>query len=148
MSILRYLLAIPLICGSVCVSSGCGRETSPFCPKGLYPAKERSVAGKTLWCESKDKGRSQWMEWHKGAAQLRQSCSYLDGKPEGSFTAWHPEGKVWVQGQFVGGQKVGKWKQWDASGSEVAEGDYSSGRLVAGAPVAAMSDCEKAAGRK
>jgi antitoxin component YwqK of YwqJK toxin-antitoxin module len=104
------------------------------------------MAGKTLWCESKDKLRSQWVEWHKGATTLRQSCSYRNGKPEGSFTAWHPEGKPWVQGQFSGGQKVGKWKQWDSSGNEVAEGDYASGRLVAGAPVAAMADCEKVVG--
>jgi hypothetical protein len=50
-----------------------------------------------------------------------------------------------VQGQFAGGQKFGKWKQWDASGTEVAEGEYASGRLVAGAPVAAIADCEKVA---
>ena len=105
------------------------------------------MAGKTLWCESKDKARAQWIEWHKDSTALRQSCSYHDEKPEGSFTAWHPEGKVWVQGQFGGGHKIGKWKQWDANGSEVAEGDYSNGRLVAGAPVAAIADCEKVVGR-
>jgi len=144
MSTWRYLLLIPLVCGFL----GCERETSPFCPQGLYPVKERSATGKTLWCESKDKTRSQWIEWHKGGANFRQSCSYRDGKSDGSFTAWHPEGKVWVQGQFSGGQKAGKWKQWDTSGSEVAEGDYSGDRLVAGAPVGAMADCEKVAGRK
>jgi hypothetical protein len=147
MSISRYglaFLAVPVVCGWL----ACGRETSPFCPKGLFPAKERSVAGKTLWCESKDRSRAQWIEWHKGGTALRQSCSYLGGKPEGSFTAWHPEGKVWVQGQFASGQKAGKWKQWDDGGSEVAEGDYATGRLVAGAPVAAMADCEKVIGKK
>lgn len=144
MSTLRYLIAIFVAWGFL----GCGRETSPFCPQGLYPVKERSVVGKTMWCESKDKLRSQWIEWHKDSTTLRQSCAYRDGKPEGSFSAWHPEGKLWVQGQFSGGQKAGKWKQWDAGGNEVAEGEYSSGRLVAGAPVAAMADCEKAVGRR
>jgi hypothetical protein len=43
----------------------------------------------------------------------------------------------------MAGQKMGKWKQWDSGGSEVAEGDYSADRLVAGAPVGAMADCEK-----
>lgn len=144
MSTLRYLVLIPLVCGFF----GCGRETSPFCPQGLYPVKDRGVAGKTLWCESADKSRAQWIEWHKGATTFRQSCSYRDGKPEGSFTAWHPEGKPWVQGQYSAGQKIGKWKQWDAGGSAVAEGDYSADRLVAGAPVGAMADCEKAVARK
>jgi hypothetical protein len=50
-----------------------------------------------------------------------------------------------VQGQFAAGVKVGKWKQWDADGNEVAEGDYQTGRLVAGAPVAGMALCEKMA---
>lgn len=131
-----------------CCLLGCGRETSPFCPQGLYPVKERSIEGKSLWCESKDKARSQWIQWHKDSSQLRQSCSFLDGKAQGSFTAWHPEGKVWVQGQFAEGQKAGKWKQWDKAGNEVAEGDYASGRLVAGAPVAAVAECEKVSGRR
>ncbi len=141
MSTLRYLVAILLGCGLL----GCRQETSPLCPQGLLPVNERSVAGKSVWCESKDQQRSQWVEWYTGTSQPRQSCSFRNGKPQGSFTAWHPEGKVWVQGQFADGQKMGKWKQWDAAGNEVAEGDYSSGRLVAGAPVAAMADCEKVA---
>jgi hypothetical protein len=141
---LRYLLLISLVFGF----SGCGRETSPFCPQGFYPVKDRNLVGKTLWCESKDKSRLQWIEWHKGGQSLKQSCSYRDGKPEGSFTAWHPDGKVWVQGQFMAGQKMGKWKQWDGGGSQVAEGDYSADRLVAGAPVGAMADCEKVVPQK
>ena len=144
MPTLRYSLVILAVCGVL----GCKRETSPYCPQGLSPVAERSVAGSTLWCESKDKHRSQWIEWHKNSTKLRQSCAYHDGKPEGSFAAWHPEGKLWVQGQFAGGLKIGKWKQWDASGIEVAEGEYSSGRLVAGAPVAAMAGCEKATGQR
>jgi hypothetical protein len=144
MPTLRYLAAILVASGLL----GCGRATSPFCPQGLYPVTERSVAGKTLWCESKDKQRSQWIEWHKDSTKLRQSCPYRDGRPEGSFAAWHPDGKIWVQGQFGNGQKIGKWKQWDANGSEVAEGEYSTGRLVAGAPVGAMAGCEKLAVRQ
>ena len=141
MPALRFSSAILLACGLI----GCGRPTSPFCAKGLYPVTERSLPGKTLWCESKDQARAQWIEFHAGTTKLRQSCAFHNGKPEGSFTAWHPERRVWVQGQFASGQKIGKWKQWDASGGEVAEGDYSGGRLVAGAPVGAAAGCEAAA---
>ena len=94
---------------------------------------------------SKDKHRSQWIEWYPGSTKSRQHCGFRDGKPEGSFSAWYPEGRLWVQGQFSAKQKTGKWKQWDTGGAEVAEGDYSNGRLVAGAPVGAMAGCEKAA---
>jgi hypothetical protein len=125
--------------------AACKQETSPFCPQGMRAVQARSVEGKSIWCETPDKQRAQWIEWHPGQTYLRQSCSYREGKPEGSFTAWHPNGKQWVQGQFSRGNKIGKWKQWDASGNEVAEGEYSLGRLVAGAPVAGMALCEKMA---
>ena len=139
---LRYAFAI-LVFGCL---AGCKQEPkSPYCPHGMSEVASRSEPGKNVWCQSRDKVRAQWIEWHAGTTKPRQSCSYRDLKPEGSFTAWHPDGKPWVQGQFAVGQKVGKWKQWDASGNEVAEGDYNSGRLVAGAPVAGMSLCEKMA---
>ncbi|MBN2575811.1 MAG: hypothetical protein JXP73_14690 [Deltaproteobacteria bacterium] len=143
MSMLRYALVVLVIGGLV----GCSRKTSKLCPKGMVEIAARSEAGKSVWCESSDKSRAQWIEWHPKTTRPRQSCSYYKGKPEGSFTAWHPDGKPWVQGQFADGLKAGKWKQWDTSGSEVAEGDYRSGRLVAGAPVAAIAGCEKAVTR-
>jgi len=139
---LCYALAILVLGGFAACKS---HPKSIHCPQGMADVAARSEPGKNVWCESSDKVRAQWIEWHAGTTQPRQSCSYRDFKPEGSFTAWHPDGKLWVQGQFVAGQKAGKWKQWDPAGNEVAEGDYNSGRLVAGAPVAGMALCEKMA---
>ena len=141
MTILRWVLAVGLL-----GSTACKRQpVSPFCPKGMREAPTWSDAGKSVWCEAPDKSRAQWIEWHPGTTKPRQSCAFHDGRSEGSFAAWHPGGKLWVQGQFAAGVKVGKWKQWDADGNEVAEGDYQTGRLVAGAPVAGMALCEKVA---
>jgi hypothetical protein len=123
--------------------AGCGRKASPFCPKGMSEVPARSEPGKSVFCQASDKARAQWIEWHPKTTRPRQSCSYFGGKPEGSFTAWHPDGKPWVQGQFAEGQKIGKWKQWDLAGNEVAEGDYRDGRLIAGAPVGGMAGCER-----
>ena len=141
MTNLRYGLAI--LTWVVLVS--CGRPKSPYCPQDMAEVASRTVLGKYVWCESSDKVRAQWIEWHSGTTKPRQSCGYHNLKPEGSFAAWHPEGKPWVQGQFLDGLKVGKWKQWDGLGSEVAEGDYDKGRLIAGAPVAGIAACEKMA---
>ena len=138
----RFLWVLVLVFG---VLASCHRKISPLCPKGTYPVAERSSPGKYQWCESENKRRAQWIEWHPGTTKPEQSCSYRDGKPEGSFTAWHPNGKTWVQGQFANGLTIGKWKQWDQAGNAVAEGDYSSGRLVAGAPVAGIERCHRAA---
>jgi hypothetical protein len=141
MSILRYAFVLVALSSL----SGCRSERSPFCPQGTSQLAARSLDGRYVWCESSDKVKAQWVEFHEGTTKRRQSCSYSNSKPEGSFTAWHPDGKTWVQGQFSAGHKIGKWKQWDSSGNLVAEGDYNTGRLVAGAPVAAMAGCEKTA---
>jgi hypothetical protein len=138
---LRYAFVL-LACVAV---AGCKHPKSPYCPQGMAEVASRTVLGKYVWCESSDKVQAQWIEWHAGTTKPKQSCGYRNLKSEGSFAAWHPDGKPWVHGQFSGGQKVGKWKQWDIAGSEVAEGDYDSGRLVAGAPVAGMASCEKMA---
>ena len=146
---LHQVCAILALGYVVACTVACTRTTSPFCPQGMLAVVARSVPEKSLWCESSDKERAQWIEWHEGQnegqKQPRQSCGYRAGKPEGSLTAWNLNGKPWVQGQFAGGQKAGKWKQWDPSGNEVAEGDYNAGRLVAGAPVAGLALCEKMA---
>lgn len=141
MTILRWILAVGMVSGVACKR----QPASPFCPKGMQEIPARSEAHKSVWCETADKSRAQWIEWHTGTTKPRQSCAYHVGKPEGSFVAWHADGKLWVEGQFAMGAKVGKWKQWDTDGNEVAEGDYQTGRLVAGAPVAGMALCEKMA---
>jgi len=140
---LRHVFVVLAISGLF----GCKHETSKLCPKGMSEVARRSEPGKSVWCQTSDQAREQWIEWHPKTTKPRQSCSYSKGKPEGSFSAWHPDGKPWVQGQFIDGRKAGKWKQWDPAGNEVAEGDYRDGRLIAGAPVAGMCGCERAAKR-
>ena len=124
---------------------GCRAKAPSPCPKGMSEVPRRSEPGRSVWCQTADQKRAQWIEWHPKSTQPRQSCGYYDGRPEGAFTAWFPSGKLWVQGQFTDGQKAGKWKQWDNAGTAVAEGDYRGGRLIAGAPVAGMAMCERAA---
>lgn len=144
----RHSLASALVVMAMLALSflaGCKRRPPSVCPSGMLDVPARGEPGKSLWCQTADKSRAQWIEWHPNSTQLRQSCGYRDDKPEGSFTAWHLDGKPWVQGQYTGGQKFGKWKQWDSAGSEVAEGEYGNGRLIAGAPVASIASCEKAA---
>jgi hypothetical protein len=123
---------------------GCARKTSSHCPKDMAEVPARAVPGKSIWCQTKDAARAHWVEWYPNTTRPRQSCNFYRDQPEGSFTAWYSDGKPWVQGQFVDGQKTGKWQQWDISGNLVAEGDYRGGRLIAGAPVAGMAGCDRA----
>jgi antitoxin component YwqK of YwqJK toxin-antitoxin module len=95
-----------------------------------------------LYCQTKDEQRSQWIELYEKTGGKRQSCGFAQKQPEGSFTAWHASGKVWIQGQYKAGKKIRLWKQWDEAGALVAEGEYRDGRLIGGAPVGGMAVCE------
>ena len=73
----------------------------------------------------------------------RQMCSYIEGKADGSYTAWFPTGKVWISGMYRGGEKAGKWVQYNEEGAVIAKAEYRFGRFVAGAPVGRMARCEE-----
>jgi antitoxin component YwqK of YwqJK toxin-antitoxin module len=102
----------------------------------------RSAEGRMVYCQTRDEKRSQWIELYEKTGGKRQSCGFAQRQPEGSFTAWHTSGKVWVQGQYLAGKKIRLWKQWDEAGALVAEGEYRDGRLIGGAPVGGIAVCE------
>jgi len=119
---------------------GC-KGASSVCPEGTHLVKERSTPGKEVWCRSKDGATARWLIFN--GRDLLQSCGFRDGKAEGTFTAWHPGGKPWLQGDYREGAKVGRWTQWDAAGNKVAEGEYRTGQYVSGAPVGTPAQCER-----
>lgn len=105
-------------------------------------APDETRAGPGVWCRSTDGAQLRWTEFHADGTAKRQSCGYAAGVPEGTFLAWHSNGKTWVQGQYTSGRKAGRWTQWDAFGAKVAEGEYRAGEFVAGAPVGVIAGCE------
>jgi hypothetical protein len=102
-----------------------------------------SRPGSFEWCRSKDGRKTQYVELQSNGKERRQTCDFRDGRLDGPFTAWHPGGKTWIEGRFSGGLPDGRWSQWDKAGMRVAEGEYRSGRFVAGAPVASTAVCDK-----
>lgn len=104
-----------------------------------------SKPAKELWCRSPDGARAQWTEFHADGKARRQLCSFDAGAAQGSYFAWYPTGKVWIEGVYRGGEKAGKWAQYSEEGAVVAKGEYRFGRFVAGAPVGRMARCEELA---
>jgi hypothetical protein len=127
-----------------CVGLGaCHRSGPAVCPEGMSLDDTVSKAGQIVWCRSNDGKRAQYIEFHPDGKAKRQLCAYLDGRPEGAFSAWMPDGKIWISGQYAAGQPDGRWVQRDKDGQRVAEGEYRAGRFVAGAPVASTAVCQK-----
>lgn len=132
------VLVLAASSGLACRGGGAGR----VCPEGMTLVGAKSVAGKSAWCRSADGKLARWIEFYD-EKNRRQSCGYSGGKPEGSFLAWHPGGKPWIEGEYRQGLKAGHWIQRDKEGLKVAEGEYREGTFVAGAPVANPALCEK-----
>jgi antitoxin component YwqK of YwqJK toxin-antitoxin module len=49
---------------------------------------------------------------------LLMSGSYRDGKKEGIFEQYYPDGKLAVRGQFLAGQPTGDWQYWYPTGQQ------------------------------
>lgn len=120
----------------------CGCESKRDCPDGMQKVSDRS-SGKEVWCRSADGSRAQWTELHSEGGPRRQLCAYSGGNAEGSYFAWFPNGKVWIEGVYRGGAKAGKWAQYNEDGAVIAKAEYRFGRFVAGAPVGRMARCEE-----
>src|SRR5688572_21978337 len=100
-----------------------------LCPEGMKPDRGRASDPKSLWCKGKEAGVDRWIElW--APTERRQSCGYINTRPDGPFLAWHKGGSRWIEGQYRSGEKEGMWTQWDKEGHRVAEGEYRAGRLV------------------
>lgn len=119
-----------------------GACSRSICPDGMSLDGGKSQPGRVAFCRSRaDAGRTLWIQLADGGAR-RQACPFLAGRPAGLYQAWHKNGRLWLEGRYAGGLKVGRWAQWDESGKPVADGEYRDGALVQGAPVGAPATCE------
>jgi hypothetical protein len=117
------------------------QRSAKVCPDGMSVWKGRTGPGQSLWCKSSDGHASAWIELHT-PTDRRMICEYRQSVPEGPFRAFHRGGMHWIEGGYAHGLKEGHWRQWDKTGSLVAEGEYRDGRLIAGAPIGMAARCE------
>ncbi|MGD9762352.1 MAG: toxin-antitoxin system YwqK family antitoxin [Candidatus Binatia bacterium] len=59
------------------------------------------------------------------AAKVEYSA---DGLPNGSYKLYDATGRLYADGQFVGGRREGTWTFWDAASTKVVEMAYSGDR--------------------
>jgi antitoxin component YwqK of YwqJK toxin-antitoxin module len=135
LQILRRLVPLALVAAAAACSG------PKQCPEGLEKDKAKSKQLE-IWCRSPDGKKASWTELMPDGKGRRQTCNYSAGAAEGSYFAWYPNGKVWIEGVYRGGEKAGKWAQFTEAGDLTAKGEYRFGRFVAGAPVGRMALCE------
>jgi hypothetical protein len=84
------------------------------CSGGTAVVEARPPAGREEWCE------------RRGAA----------GRPirQGPYRAWYPNGRLKIEGEFLDGEKSGRWTFWHGNGlwpgrgQKKEEGEYRQGR--------------------
>jgi antitoxin component YwqK of YwqJK toxin-antitoxin module len=64
-----------------------------------------------------------FMKYHEGILVLsstngvkRAQLTFNDGKAQGPCRFWHPDGSLWMKGQYDGNVKEGNWAKWDLNG--------------------------------
>jgi antitoxin component YwqK of YwqJK toxin-antitoxin module len=68
-----------------------------------------------------------WTRWHPNG-KVDTITAYADGKPQ-SFEAWHDNGQKWEEGYFKDGFKEGTWIRWHGNGQKEFEGHFEHGTL-------------------
>ncbi len=61
--------------------------------------------------------------WPTGKRRASGQVSAIDGREEGLWTFWFPDGQLREQGRYQDGVRVGRWKQWHANGQPRSEGE-------------------------
>jgi len=53
-----------------------------------------------------------------------------NGELDGKVTIYHPNGKVWQEGNYVNGVRIGKWMNYLETGEFEREDNYKNGLLL------------------
>lgn len=66
--------------------------------------------------------------WPSGSQRYEGAISRVDGREEGLWTFWFPNGQMREQGRFAHGLRVGRWRQWHSNGAPRSEGGRTPAR--------------------
>jgi antitoxin component YwqK of YwqJK toxin-antitoxin module len=53
-----------------------------------------------------------------------QEVKYIDGKEDGNYNIWHPNGKSYIKGDYKMGDRVGVWTFYDTLGKVTRKTDF------------------------
>ncbi|MFQ5335989.1 MAG: toxin-antitoxin system YwqK family antitoxin, partial [Flavobacteriales bacterium] len=61
---------------------------------------------------------------------IRREAIYNQGKLQGPYTVKGPDGKLLAKGEYIDGEKVGKWQEWNDEYRMMMYANYFDGRLA------------------
>jgi antitoxin component YwqK of YwqJK toxin-antitoxin module len=60
-----------------------------------------------------------WREYYDHTGTLMIEETYVNGIPHGPYTCFHPNGRVWSQGNFDNGLREGYFRVYDDQGKNI-----------------------------
>lgn len=77
-------------------------------------------------------GRQQglWSGVYEPGDARASETRWRDGRREGDYAAWHPNGRDAIRGGFRDDEPDGPWRVWDEHGQLLVEGAYDAGTPV------------------
>jgi hypothetical protein len=70
-----------------------------------------------------------WQFWFPDGRPERE-VEYRAGVRERAARAWHSNGQLAAEGQYVAGERDGVWRWWDPSGRPLGEAIYNAGKKI------------------
>jgi antitoxin component YwqK of YwqJK toxin-antitoxin module len=67
-----------------------------------------------------------WTYWHANG-KLRMQGEYKEDLPVGKFTWWYENGQKQAEGEYVAGRQENVWVGWHPNGMKKYKGDYEEG---------------------
>ena len=85
-----------------------------------FPGEKKYIEGK--YDENQHRNGT-WTSWYDNG-QKNSECKYIDGKEDGAYHVWYPNGKPYINGHYKLGEKVGFWTFHDTLGKVVKETNF------------------------
>jgi len=116
---------------------GCGSTTTSIpepsltgevsCPSGTKLKQDGFAMAFETWCEKADGTLHGPMVSRYDSGQLKEIGTYRDGKREGRWTYWAPDGTLAAKLEFKQGKPHGTWMSWSAQGNKWQQQGYRDG---------------------
>ncbi len=71
-----------------------------------------------------------WKAWHKNG-QLWVQLNYIDGKKNGLYQSWYNDGRLEYKINYVDGEKNGLYQSWNKNGRLIEEVNFVDGERTA-----------------
>ena len=98
------------------------------CPKGGSLDGAPPPKGNHVWCKRADGVEEGPEAWWDDKGNLLSIGARKEGRQEGGFVAFYPDGKNHRMGSYRAGNQTGKWTTWWPNGQVFLDESYVDGR--------------------